>query len=196
MEAFDQNQESSRISDKPPALPEWLTAPQLPTPPKPALNRYLLAEVNHEIYTNMFEHVLDKLSEGTSLGSILRSCNRGSETAQFVRWMLKDQHRKGRYEEALTYGAEVMKAELIDIADGVNADGSEIPEDIQRSKLRIDTRLKVMGFDNKKRFGDTKTIEINQNISITDALKAAQNRVSEIIDAELVEPKQIENDTE
>jgi hypothetical protein len=95
--------------------------------------------------------------------------------------MMKDQKRKGRYEEALMYGAEVMKAELIDIADGVSADGSEIPEDIQRSKLRIDTRLKVMGFDNKKRFGDTKTIEINQNISITDALKAANQRIAGVM---------------
>jgi len=109
--------------------------------------------------------------------------------------MMKDQKRKARYYEALEYGAEVMKAELLDIADGVTTDGNEIPEDIQRSKLKIDTRLKVMGFDSKKRFGETKTIEINQNISITDALSAAKARLVEadIVDAELVEPKQLED---
>lgn len=175
----------------PSPLPEWLTAPAPPAQPSP--NRYLLAEINHEIYNNMLEHVLDKLAEGQSIGSILRACNRGKELGQFIRWLMKDQQRKARYEEALMFGAEVMKAQLVDIADGVSEDGSEIPEDIQRSKLRIDTRLKTMGFDNKKKYGDTKTIEINQNISITDALAAARARVADVIDAEVSLPK-LEND--
>jgi len=177
----------------PSPLPEWLTAPAVPAQPSP--NRYLLAEINHEIYNNMLEHVLDKLSEGQSIGSILRACNRGKELGQFIRWMMKDQKRKARYEEALMFGAEVMKAQLVDIADGISEDGSEVPEDIQRSKLRIDTRLKTMGFDNKKKYGDTKTIEINQNISITDALAQARQRVADVIDAEVCLPK-LENDDE
>jgi len=177
----------------PSPLPEWLTAPVAPAQPSP--NRYLLAEINHEIYNNMLEHVLDKLSEGQSIGSILRACNRGKELGQFIRWMMKDQKRKARYEEALMFGAEVMKAQLVDIADGISEDGSEVPEDIQRSKLRIDTRLKTMGFDNKKKYGDTKTIEINQNISITDALAQARQRVADVIDAEVCLPK-LENDDE
>lgn len=175
----------------PSPLPEWLTSTPPVVPPSP--NRYLLAEINHEIYSNMLEHVLDKLSEGQSIGSILRACNRGKELGQFIRWLMKDTNRKARYDEALMYGAEVMKAQLVDIADGVGEDGGDIPEDIQRSKLRIDTRLKTMGFDNKKKYGDTKTIEINQNISIIDALAAARARVADVIDAEVSLPRLEDN---
>jgi hypothetical protein len=49
-----------------------------------------------------------------------------------------------------------------------------------------------MGVHNKRRYGETKTIEMNTNISITDALAQAQQRVlaremQEVIEGEVVD---------
>ena len=48
-----------------------------------------------------------------------------------------------------------------------------------------------MGVHNKKRYGETKQIELSTNISITDALSQAHQRLveNEILEGELVEPE-------
>ena len=77
----------------------------------------------------------------------------------------------------------MIMAECIEIADG--KDGME---DVQRSKLRIDTRLFQAKSWNRKRYGDVKTLEVNQSISITAALEQASQRLAgRVIDHEDVE---------
>ena len=78
--------------------------------------------------------------------------------------------------------------ECVDIADGVNDNG--IPEDVQRSKLKIDARMFKIKNWNRKRYGDVKTIEINQQINVLQAqIDAGKMRVIEgkVIDAEDIE---------
>ena len=77
----------------------------------------------------------------------------------------------------------MIAAEILEIADG---DGLE---DVQRSKLRIDSRQFLIKTWNRKRYGDVKTLEVNQNISITAALEQANQRLSigRVIDAEDIE---------
>ena len=60
-----------------------------------------------------------------------------------------------------------------------------------RDKLRIDTRKWLMSAHNRKRYGETKQIEVAGSISITEALTQARQRV---IDAEVVDvtPRQLE----
>ena len=52
-------------------------------------------------------------------------------------------------------------------------------EDVQRSKLRIDTRKWVLGVWNKKRYGEVKQLDITsiQTVNIVDALAEARARV-------------------
>jgi hypothetical protein len=192
------NDRPVKLTSTPPPLPDWLSAvPDNVKPPPPSKeNKYLLAEINHLIYSNMFELVLARIAEGDTLGKIMRDCQRGPEINQFMRWVMKDPQRESRFDEAERIATRVMKHEIRDIADGVSETGSELPEDIARSKLRIDSRWKIMSVDNKKRYGETKTIDINQTISITDALRDAQARVATIIDAEVIEPKQLEDDSD
>ncbi len=52
-------------------------------------------------------------------------------------------------------------------------------EDFNRSKLRIDSIKWQVGYMNRKRFGETKTLEVVGNISVTDALRDANARVME-----------------
>ena len=145
-------------------LPSWMTqAPTTSVAPKKEL-----LEKQFEIF---FETILDKISRGINLKEILRDDQRDFDYTQLLRWIHKDPMRKSRYYEAQEIGSEMIAAEILEIADG---DGLE---DVQRSKLRIDSRQFLIKTWNRKRYGDVKTLEVNQNISITAALEQAQARL-------------------
>lgn len=146
-------------------LPSWMT--QVSAAPKKELQ-----EKQFEIF---FETILDKISRGINLKEILRDDQRDFDYTQLLRWIHKDPMRKSRYYEAQEIGSEMIAAEILEIADGVNDSG--VPEDVQRSKLRIDSRQFLIKTWNRKRYGDVKTLEVNQNISITAALEQAQARL-------------------
>ena len=157
-------------------LPSWMT--QVPTEPSQAPKKELL-EKQFEIF---FETILDKISRGINLKEILRDDQRDFDYTQLLRWIHKDPMRKSRYYEAQEIGSEMIAAEILEIADG---DGLE---DVQRSKLRIDSRQFLIKTWNRKRYGDVKTLEVNQNISITAALEQANQRLaSRVIDHDEIE---------
>ena len=157
-------------------LPSWMT--QVSAAPK--------KELQEKQFDIFFETILDKISRGINLKEILRDDQRDFDYTQLLRWIHKDPMRKSRYYEAQEIGSEMIAAEILEIADGVNDSG--VPEDVQRSKLRIDSRQFLIKTWNRKRYGDVKTLEVNQNISITAALEQAQNRlVGRVIDAEDIE---------
>ena len=146
-------------------LPWWMT--QVSAAPKKELQ-----EKQFEIF---FETILDKISRGINLKEILRDDQRDFDYTQLLRWIHRDPQRKSRYYEAQEIGSEMIAAEILEIADGVNDSG--VPEDVQRSKLRIDSRQFLIKTWNRKRYGDVKTLEVNQNISITAALEQANQRL-------------------
>ena len=149
-------------------LPSWMTqVPPAPAEPSSTPKKELL-EKQFEIF---FETILDKISRGINLKEILRDDQRDFDYTQLLRWIHKDPMRKSRYYEAQEIGSEMIAAEILEIADG---DGLE---DVQRSKLRIDSRQFLIKTWNRKRYGDVKTLEVNQNISITAALEQANQRL-------------------
>ena len=152
----------------------------MPEPVAPATSKKELLEKQFEIF---FETVLDKLSRGINLKEILRDDQRDFDYPQLLRWIHKDPQRKSRYYEAQEIGSEMIAAEILEIADG--QDGLE---DVQRSKLRIDSRQFLLKTWNRKRYGDVKTLEVNQSISINAALEMANQRlVGRVIDHEDIE---------
>ena len=154
-------------------LPSWMTIPQ-------AIPKRELLEKQFEIF---FETLLDKIARGINLKECLRDDQRDFDYTQLLRWIHKDPVRKSRYYEAQEIGSEMIAAEILEIADG---DGLE---DVQRSKLRIDSRQFLIKTWNRKRYGDVKTLEVNQNISITAALEQANQRLIQgsVIDHEDIE---------
>jgi hypothetical protein len=77
-----------------------------------------------------------------------------------------------------------LAGEILEIADGIGAIDPTSNDTVNRDKLRIDTRKWLMGAHNRKRYGETKQIEVGGTISITEALAQAQMRV---IEAEVVD---------
>jgi hypothetical protein len=125
-----------------------------------------------QVYESLFETTLDKVTEGMNIKTILDLDGRGIEKGRFIRWIMKDEQRRTRYYAAQQAGAEIIFEEMIDIADAENSF-----EDVQRSKLRIDTRKWVLGIHDKKRFGD-KSNELVVNVNLGEAMARAAERVA------------------
>lgn len=153
-------------------IPQWLVANDMDVTSPATHITMSRKELQEKQFTVFFETILNKIAQGINLKEILRDDQRDFDYTQLLRWIHKDPMRKSRYYEAQEIGSEMIAAEILEIADG--QDGLE---DVQRSKLRIDSRQFLIKTWNRKRYGDVKTLEVNQNISITAALEQAQARL-------------------
>ena len=167
-----ENSNSQSVGADDTLLPDWLD----PAPPKPSPEGKALVLVQYE---QVFMRAIDSIAHGKSLSQVLRDDQRDIDYNDFYRWIKKDPTRKSLFDEAQELRTEFMAGEIIEIAD---ADDSL--EDVNRSKLKIDTRKWLMGAHNKKKYGATTSIEMTGGINITGALAAAQARV---IDAEVID---------
>lgn len=160
-------------------FPDWLD----PAPRSLAKSPAEVRALTFVQYEQVFMRAIDSIAHGMSLSQVLRDDQRDIDYNDFYRWIKKDPQRKLLFEEAQEMRTEFMAGEIIEIAD---ADDSL--EDVNRSKLKIDTRKWLMGAHNKKKYGATTNIEVSGGISIAGALAAAQARIIEtdVID---VEPK-------
>ena len=100
----------------------------------------------------------------------------------FLRWIKRDPQRHERFKEAQEARTEFLAGEILEIADGITAVDPNSNDTVNRDKLRIDTRKWLMSAHNKKRYGESKQIELAGSVSITDALAQAQARVIDVID--------------
>jgi len=156
-------------------LPQWLSVPD---PKPPALSPEAKALLQTQ-YEQMFERVIEQVYRGRSLRSLLEEDHRFISYEDFLRWIKRDPMRHERFKEAQESRTEFIAGEILEIADA-----EDTVEDVQRSKLKIDTRKWLMGAWNKKRYGEVKQVEVAGSISITEALQQAQMR---IVEAEVVD---------
>lgn len=139
-------------------------------------------------------HILTRLQEGKSLRSICKGP--GMPSAPSVRaWVLADPVFAERYARARAEGLELMAEEIVEIADDSGQDrlvlsdeplcdgdvpdviyGNVIPENIQRSKLRVDTRKWILSKLVPKIYGDKQVIEHQGEIKLTERLLRARSR--------------------
>lgn len=171
------------------SLPSWLSIPDDQTPddalPDDTLPDRVEQQIRHELkaipgsgnvaaiielekqsFAIAFEQALEALAGGTTLTEFCHSYYMPMSPVRFRSWMMQDQRRKNAYYGAKALWAEALEDELIRISDGIGPDGSRpspsqpsLPEDVQRSALRIQTRKWIMEKSNRKRYGDVKHIE-------------------------------------
>ncbi len=128
-----------------PAIPDWLIEEQ-PTKQRRSKEMLELANKQYEI---AFEYALEKIAAGITLTDAMREYHQQIDVPKFRQWIQSNKDRKERQDKAKALGMEALEDELVRIADGAT-DPTSLPEDVQRSKLRIETRLRVMGFNNRK----------------------------------------------
>ncbi len=143
-------------------------------------------------YSNMFENFIEQVYRGRSLKSLVEDDPRLVSYEDFLRWIKRDPQRHERFKEAQEMRTEFIAGEILEIADGVGSIDPTSNDTVNRDKLRIDTRKWLMGAHNKKRYGETKQIELGGTISITEALAQAQARV---IEAEVMDVSDVSDVT-
>ena len=136
----------------------------------------------HAQYEMVFPRVLEYISEGHTLQRALRMlpADLNIHKGAFTHWMHKRPALYALYKEAKEIRTEAWAGEIIKHATAEEGENGEVySNDTARSRLIVDTYWKLMGADNRKTYGDTKTIELNTSISITAALEQAHGRVIE-----------------
>jgi len=102
-------------------------------------------------------------------------------------WMVDKPEFSVLSARAYETGCHALADECLDIADTAKNDWMEFEENddvgyrlngenIQRSKLRIDTRMRLIGKWLPKVYGDKQHIEHSVDTSLADAIKAARER--------------------
>jgi hypothetical protein len=164
-----------------PVVPDWLTdhAPQRAKrsdalPDGKEARALLFAQ-----FEMVLPRVLECVCAGYTLANAIRELPIAVDPGAFVRWLRKKPDLYEMYKEAKEVRTEAWAGEIIRHALGEDDDGNPSPNDTARSRLIVDTYKWLMGADNRKQYGDTKTIEMNTSISITAALAQAQSRVIE-----------------
>jgi len=113
--------------------------------------------------------ILDALSKGTPLTHICAEL--GVSDTAVRNWMENDEQLSCDFADARARGFDAIALEALQIADNstndtiLNDDGGEIPnkEWMARSKLRVETRLKLLAKWDPKRYGDKPEIIVNNN---------------------------------
>ena len=131
-------------------IPDWLIVEQ---PTKTQREVREIANIQYEV---LFERALPQLAANITLADICREHHTQADPNKFRAWILRDDSRAQRYYDALSIAADVMEEEIIRIADAVDT-----MEDVQRSTLRINTRKFIMAVRNKRRYGETKQVDLN-----------------------------------
>jgi len=160
-----------------PQLPSWLSCPdpKLPRPSKSA------RELLHLEYEQIFERVIEGIYRGNFLRNLIENDHRVVSYEDFMRWVKRDSERHERFLEAQEMSAIFEVDDTLKIADGVGSIDPSSNDTVNRDKLRIETRLKRAGFHHKKRYGETKQIELGGTLQLGPILEQAQARVIEDI---------------
>src|ERR1017187_2053761 len=104
--------------------------------------------------------IVEWIASGQTLREFCRQEGNPSYGAVYD-WIEKDEAFASRFAHARAVGEDVIAQECLEIADNGTNDWVETKfgpqvnkEHIQRSKLRVDTRLKLLAKWNPKKYGD------------------------------------------
>jgi hypothetical protein len=136
----------------------------------------------------MADAICDRLIEGESLSSICRDEAMPAKSAVF-RWIATDPSFKDRYTRAEIEGCTAMAEDAISIADDdtndwIASDDPQKPgcrpngENIQRSRLRVETRKWMLARLLPHLYGDRSQVELSGQLNIAEAILAARKRVA------------------
>jgi hypothetical protein len=134
--------------------------------------------------------ILDRLSDGEPLAVICRSDVKFPHPTVWRDWCAADPDLAIAYAGARDVGADAIAAECLAIADdatgdvyietdGAGVDRAKVDGDvIQRAKLRIETRLKLLAKWNPKNYGDKVSTEIGNKPGETLKVEGSADSVA------------------
>lgn len=127
-------------------------------------------EVEQQNFAIAFEFALERIADGMPLDTFCREYNAPVvplSPSRFRAWIYRSDKRRAAYHVAKAIGAEAVEDEMIRIADGKDALGNPTIDDVQRTRVMLETRRWLLGVWNRQRYGDKTTIEQNINTTTT-----------------------------
>ena len=98
-------------------------------------------------------------------------------------WIEKDRNFASRFARAREIGEDVIAQECLEIADDGSNDwvegkfGPQVNQEcVNRSKLRVETRLKLLSKWNPKKYGDKMDMNVTGSLDLASRLSAARDR--------------------
>ena len=120
------------------------------------------------------QKLCSELASGKSMRTVCDMPGMPDRTTVF-RWMSDREEFRHQYAEAKEMSAEALAEQMFDIAD----DGDE---DVQRSRLRVDTRKWYLSKIKPKKYGDLQRIDHTSSdgsMSLTDRLSRGRQRAAD-----------------
>lgn len=138
------------------------------------MSRDWIPEYKPEDY---IDGILEKIAQGITLRSICREEGMPSHDTVYV-WLNNNAEYAQRFARARKIGHDAIAEETLDIADHASNDWMEVNdpdnpgyrlngEHVQRSKLRIETRLKLLAKWDPGRYGDRLALDHAGKIDTT-----------------------------
>lgn len=187
-----QPRRQTKYPDEAPPVPDWLTVhtgasedARVPIKKLSEEKRALLFAQ----YDVVLPRILDLLQAGYTLKKAFKELPVEIDHGGFIGWLKRDPRRWELYRVAKEIRTEAWADRIIQHAEGEDDEGNATMDDVARSRLKVETYWKLMGANNRRDYGDTKTIEMNTTISITAALAQAQGRVIEaqVVDDDVID---------
>ncbi len=164
---------------------------KLPVVHKPPINTRFRHE-GEQIPENLTERICDWIAEGNTLADFCRMPDSPSKRT-VNRWRLAYPEFHARLEaaeairfeemaeQALQAASTVGKTEtvIVEPGDGKRKERRKIitEDNVARSKLKVETILKLLACWNPRRYGPKAQIEHSGNIDLADKMRAAQERL-------------------
>ncbi len=149
-----------------------------------------VAAYSPERRAEIIEAVIQGISKGEPLREICRRDGFPNYSVVYD-WMKEDEKFSQRFARARDEGHDAIAEECLSIADNASNDWMEVndPDNpgyrlngdhVQRSKLRIDTRLKLLAKWNPKKYGEKLELAGDQNSPISIVVKRYSDDGAEI----------------
>lgn len=134
----------------------------------------------------LIAEICDRLAKGETLASICRDMHMPDRTTVFD-WSKADETISQRIARAREAGFDAIAEQCLEIADDGSGDFKPIAalagedgngpkafdsEHVQRAKLRVETRLKLLAKWDPKRYGDKQQVEHSGAIDVASILSA------------------------
>ncbi len=123
------------------------------------------------------EKALMLIESGESLASICRDHDDMPEPHFLYRWFRRNEYWEKRYEEAKHISAEMHADKTIDYAEGKDANGNDVMEDVQRSALKVKAAQWLAMKLNPDKYGDKKQVDVNNTIRLDVVIDEGLKRV-------------------
>lgn len=130
------------------------------------------------------EDIMADIAMGTTVKAAVekRSFERGNDFLNtFYRLLMRDQFVKEMYDEARMLQAEKMAIDdVLEISDDdsndTTVDGKGNSANVNRSRLKVQSRQWIAGRMNFKRFGDRKQVDLDAKVTVDHAARLEEAR--------------------